>query len=86
MKAPSFPRPAILGVLILAGLLLAAGATAEVAAPALGTATGTVAETAAQSALGNPAAVYCRDMGYDYHIGDADGQRGFCTLPDGQAC
>jgi putative hemolysin len=85
MKVPSFPRPAILGALILAGMLLAAGTT-NVAAPSAGTATLAVADTAARSTLGNPAAVYCKDMGYDYHIEDADGQRGFCTLPDGQAC
>ncbi|NIV29927.1 MAG: DUF333 domain-containing protein, partial [Anaerolineae bacterium] len=86
MKAPSFPRLAIFGALILAGVLLAASATAELGAPSAGTATDAVAETATQSALGNPAAVYCRDMGYDYHIEGADGQRGFCTMPDGQAC
>jgi len=37
--------------------------------------------------MANPAAVYCRDLGYQYHVVDgADGQRGECVFPDGQAC
>lgn len=38
--------------------------------------------------ISNPAAVYCTDLGYDYHvIGDgAGGQTDTCSLPNGQAC
>ncbi len=36
--------------------------------------------------IANPAAVYCRDLGYYYHILDgSDGQSGECVFPDG-AC
>ncbi len=41
------------------------------------------------AAMGNPAAVYCKDvMGYEYQIvEEADGgQRGVCVLPSGQGC
>lgn len=38
--------------------------------------------------MDNPAAVYCRQMGYDYHTETAaDGsQNGYCTFPDGEVC
>jgi putative hemolysin len=38
--------------------------------------------------IGNPAAVYCTDMGYDYQvIGDeAGGQTDTCSMPDGSVC
>ena len=42
-----------------------------------------------QNALGmaNPAAVYCRELGYDYRIVDtAGGQQGVCAFPDGSVC
>jgi len=39
------------------------------------------------SAMGNPAAVYCEDLGYDFAIADeASGQVGYCSLPDGIMC
>jgi putative hemolysin len=36
------------------------------------------------AALANPAAVYCRALGYNYSVttGPTGGMRGFCTLPD----
>lgn len=38
--------------------------------------------------IGNPAAVYCREMGYTYQsVADgADGSRGVCQLPEETAC
>jgi subtilisin-like proprotein convertase family protein/C1A family cysteine protease/putative hemolysin len=45
--------------------------------------------TCGESALGmaNPAAVYCRELGYEYQIVDTDeGQYGICVLPDGARC
>ena len=86
MKAPSFPRLVVPGVLILAGVLLAAAATAQLPESPMGTARNTIAEAAAHPTLGNPAAVYCKEMGYEYRIEDDNGQKGFCALPDGLVC
>ena len=86
MKAPSFPRSAVLGVLLLVSVLLAASAAAQLPARSPGSTVDAGKETAMQPALGNPAAVYCRDMGYEYRIEDDQGQRGFCRLPDAQVC
>jgi subtilisin-like proprotein convertase family protein/putative hemolysin len=37
--------------------------------------------------MANPAAVYCRELGYEYQIVDTDkGQYGICVLPDGGRC
>lgn len=37
--------------------------------------------------LGNPAAVYCQEMGYTYRIAHTEhGDRGICVLPDGTEC
>jgi len=37
--------------------------------------------------MANPAAVYCRELGYEYEIVDADrGQDGICVLPNGSSC
>lgn len=38
------------------------------------------------SALHNPSAVYCKELGYEYTIATTPdgGQRGLCVLPDGQ--
>lgn len=37
--------------------------------------------------MGNPAAVYCREMGYAYRmIQEEGGQRGICEMPDGESC
>jgi len=37
--------------------------------------------------MANPAAVYCRELGYEYEIVDAaGGQYGVCVLPDGSSC
>ncbi|MEA1937314.1 MAG: DUF333 domain-containing protein [Patescibacteria group bacterium] len=36
------------------------------------------------SGMSNPASVYCDELGYKYVVKEtADGQRGFCQLPDG---
>ena len=42
--------------------------------------------TASRIGTANPAAVYCREMGYAYRILDEDGQRGACMMPDGTRC
>ena len=37
--------------------------------------------------MANPAAVHCRELGYEYDIVDTDeGQRGTCGFPDGSKC
>jgi C1A family cysteine protease/subtilisin-like proprotein convertase family protein len=37
--------------------------------------------------MANPAAVYCRELGYEYQIVDtAGGQDGICVLPNGSSC
>jgi len=39
------------------------------------------------SALANPAAVYCKELGYDYEVrSGVDGEYGVCTLPNGEDC
>jgi len=48
-----------------------------------------VASSCGEGALGmaNPAAVYCRELGYEYEIVDAaSGQYGICVLPNGGRC
>jgi subtilisin-like proprotein convertase family protein/C1A family cysteine protease/putative hemolysin len=47
------------------------------------------ASTCGQDAFGmaNPAAVYCRELGYEYQVVDtAGGQDGICVLPSGRSC
>jgi subtilisin-like proprotein convertase family protein/putative hemolysin len=47
------------------------------------------ASSCGEDALGvaNPAAVYCRELGYEYEIVDtAGGQYGTCVLPNGSRC
>ena len=37
--------------------------------------------------IANPAAVYCKDLGYNYKIVNTDnGQKGTCVFPDGTTC
>jgi|GEM_PF-1476701 len=37
--------------------------------------------------IGNPAAVYCLEMGYEHKIIEGEsGQEGMCILPDGESC
>jgi putative hemolysin len=37
--------------------------------------------------MANPAATYCKDLGYNYSIsGTANGEQGNCVFPDGSAC
>ena len=37
--------------------------------------------------MANPAAVYCRELGYSYRIfGTDEGQQGVCVFPDGSEC
>ena len=37
--------------------------------------------------MGNPSAVYCQELGYQFKIvTDAQGERGVCTLPGEQEC
>lgn len=45
-------------------------------------------ETAGYTKIGNPAAVYCREMGYTYQtVANEDGSlRGVCQLPDENTC
>ena len=39
---------------------------------------------ASASAMRNPAAVYCTELGYNYTVNETDyGETGYCTLPDG---
>ncbi|MFP4346571.1 MAG: C1 family peptidase [Anaerolineales bacterium] len=89
---PSSGRAALLHavrLLLWAGVLLTAGAHAR--SPALspddGTPAGeTIAEAGGHPTIGNPAAVYCTEMGYEYSLVEDGGQRGVCTLPDGEVC
>jgi putative hemolysin len=76
----------ILGAFILAGALLTAGAIPQSLMPSPAANIDAVDGTADHATMGNPAAVHCRDMGYEYEIVGDDGQRGICTLPDGEAC
>ncbi len=40
-----------------------------------------------QPGMANPAAVYCRDLGYNYEVvNGARGEQGVCALPDGSRC
>lgn len=46
-------------------------------------------EGTSEGALGmsNPAAVYCRELGYDYRIVETDeGEQGVCAFPNGSEC
>lgn len=37
--------------------------------------------------MGNPAAVHCQDLGYEFKtVPGPDGARGICEMPDGEAC
>ena len=37
--------------------------------------------------MANPAATYCRELGYEYRIArDAQGEEGICVFPDGKEC
>lgn len=39
------------------------------------------------TSIANPAAVYCKSMGYEYKIVSTDkGQEGICEFPDGSMC
>lgn len=39
------------------------------------------------SFMGNPAAIHCQDLGYEYVlIDDSSGQRGVCRFPSGEEC
>ena len=75
-------RPLYRLAIVLSCLLviLAAGAAAE--------GKNIPAETRSPRAMiGNPAAVYCRDMGYEYRtISSPQGQTGICQLPNGKTC
>jgi uncharacterized repeat protein (TIGR01451 family) len=46
----------------------------------------TAGETGELLTMGNPAAAYCRDLGYQYKIVDDNEQRGICSMPDGAVC
>jgi putative hemolysin len=89
---PSPGRAALLHtvrLLLLAGVLLTAGTHAR--SPALPPDSGVPAgearvEAGAHPTIGNPAAVYCNEMGYEYSLVEDGGQRGVCTLPDGEVC
>ncbi len=82
---PSYPLWFLI-LLILAGTLLTASAIAQSPTASAG-ATVAAADMAADfAALGNPAAVHCKDMGYRYEIVGDNGQRGFCALPGGEVC
>jgi putative hemolysin len=37
--------------------------------------------------MANPAATYCRELGYDYRVGrSSKGEEGICVFPDGKEC
>jgi putative hemolysin len=86
MKTCSWHPFRILGAFILAGALLTASAMSPSSMPSPAANIDAVDGTADHATMGNPAAVHCRDMGYEYGIVGDDGQRGICTLPDGEAC
>jgi C1A family cysteine protease/putative hemolysin len=73
---PRFARSLLVLALLAAAGIVLAGSGAPSPAPG----------TVSHGTIGDPAAVYCTTLGYDYGIVDGDGQRGLCTLPGGQAC
>lgn len=81
-----FPSRPILSVLILALALVTGSARVDVPAPSLAPMRPTDDEPTTHLAMGNPAAVHCEDMGYDYDITIDGGQRGVCTMPNGELC
>ncbi len=86
MKIHSFYPVRILSALALACALLTSSTMPQSSAPAAPTDVDAADKTAGFAAMGNPAAVHCRDMGYEYGIVHDGGQRGICTLPDGEVC
>ncbi len=70
-------------------LLMAAKSTQTPAVlVSLGNSSGQPGSLSQAHMISNPAAVYCTDMGYQYHVivDGAGGQTDSCSLPDGQVC
>lgn len=45
------------------------------------------AEQADRLGMANPAATYCKELGYEYHVAQTGkGEEGMCLLPDGKEC
>ena len=86
MKKPASHRNLALGVFVLAGVLLTTAAYAQEPAWVPGAYSEAAASAADHPTIGNPAAVHCRDMGYEYKIVGWGSQTGTCTLPGGIVC
>jgi C1A family cysteine protease len=72
--------------LLIVSILILASASAQSSTSSPRANMDAAGEPVVHPLIGNPAAVYCRELGYEYEIVGDDGQKGICTLPDGEAC
>jgi putative hemolysin len=75
------------GRMSIHALWLPAGLLAVWTAASIDAGAADAGETSAAPVFGmrNPAAFYCRELGYDYEtVATPDGERGVCVLPDGR--
>ena len=82
-------RATIAALAVCAVLLTVCWQRGAASPPAVDVAADDIASTCDGNAPGmaNPAAVYCRELGYEYEIADtAEGQSGACIFPDGSRC
>ena len=82
-------RATIAALAVCAVLLTVCWQRGAASPPAVDVAVDDIASTCSGNAPGmaNPAAVYCRELGYEYEIADtAEGQSGACIFPDGSRC
>jgi len=82
-------RATIAALAVCAVLLTVCWQRGAASPPAVDVAVDDIASTCSGNAPGmaNPAAVYCRELGYEYEIADTDeGQSGICIFPDGSRC
>ena len=82
-------RATIAALAVCAVLLTVCWQRGAASPPAVDVAADDIASTCNGNAPGmaNPAAVYCRELGYEYEIVDTDeGQSGACIFPDGSQC
>jgi len=82
-------RATIAALAVCAVLLTVCWQRGVASPPAVDVAVDDIASTCSGNAPGmaNPAAVYCRELGYEYEIADTDeGQSGACIFPDGSQC
>jgi len=82
-------RATIAALAVCAVLLTVCWQRGAASPPAVDVAVDDIASTCDGNAPGmaNPAAVYCRELGYEYEIVDTvEGQSGACIFPDGSRC